>query len=199
MSVNEINEHFAAIEKIISEANQKAADDTTLMNKKEQLRTIKRSIAQLERKGVPVPKEIQELQSSLFRDVEKLKSPIDGIVDVYNLALNIAIELAKLCGRNPRRDLYQKAKEKKAKSIGEDILSKSLIRVLEEMGGSSHEKEIIGHLERVLQSKFTMTDLECPLGKTPRWITKLRRVRRNLVQKDVLTQDSMRRVWTLKK
>lgn len=199
MSFNDINEHFEAIEKIISEANEKATDNTELNNKREQLRTIKSSIAQLERKGIPVPEEIQQLQSSLFRDVEKLKSPIDGIVDVYIRALNIAIELAKLCGRNPRRDLYQKAKEKKAKTIRDDILSKALIKVLEEMGGNGHEKDIIGHLESNLQSKFSMVDLECPLGKTPRWVTNLRKTRKKLIQKNVLTPESKGRKWALTK
>ena len=199
MKIKELNDHLEVIENIINEAKDGLDDNTDLSNKKEQLRTINRSIAQLERKKIPVPQEIQNLRTALSREVEKLKSPTDGVEMFYNRVLNLVVELGKVCGRSPRKDLYIRAKEKRSKAIDEDTLSKTLLEVLEEMGGSGHEKEIFSRFGEALESKFTTVDLETFRGKTPRWQTNLRRVRRKLVEKKVLTQDSMGRVWTLKK
>ncbi|MBC8466708.1 MAG: hypothetical protein H8D55_02605 [Deltaproteobacteria bacterium] len=199
MNIKELNDHLEVIETIIKEARDGLDDNTEFHNKKEQLLTIDRSIAQLERKKIPVPQEIRDLRTALNRDVEKLKNPMDGLEEFYNRLLDLVVSFGKACGKSPRKDLHIRAKEKKSRAIDEDTLSKTLLKVLEEMGGSGHEKEILPNVGKALESTFTAIDLEAFRGKTPRWQTNLRRVRRKLVESGVLTQSSMRRVWTLKK
>jgi hypothetical protein len=199
MKIKELNDHLEIVETIIKEAQNGHDDNAEFSNKKEQLRTINRSIAQLERKKIPVPQEIRNLRSALSRDIEKLKGPTDGIEAAYDRVLNLAVELGKACGRSPRKDLYIRAKEKRSKTIDEDTLAKTLLKVLEEIGGSGPEKEIFPRVGKALESKFTAADLETFRGKTPRWQTNLKRARRKLVGKKVLTQESMKTTWTLKK
>jgi hypothetical protein len=199
MKIKELNDHLEAIEAIVKEGWSEGDDNTELKNKKEQLQTIVRSITQLERKKIPVPQEITSLQAALTRDVEKLKSQTGGLEAFYNPILDLVVNFGKLCGRSPSKDLYLRRKEERSKATDEDTLTKTLIKVLEEIGGSGHEKEILSRVGKILEPKFTSVDLEALKGKTPRWQTNLRRVRRKLVEKEVLTQGSMKRVWSLNK
>lgn len=199
MNIKELNDHLDVIEAILQESKDGSENSKDLNNKHEQLQTINRSIAQLERKKIPVPKEIRDLHLALDREVKKLKSPSSGIAEAYDRLLKLVIELGKACGKSPKKDLYLIAKEKRSKAVDQNTLEETLIKVLEEMGGSGHEKEIFSRAEKILQPEFSSIDLEAFKGKTPRWQTNLRRVRRKLVDKKVLTQESMRRVWTLKR
>jgi len=197
MDIMEINKHFEAIENIITDAIEKFDDNVELKEKKEQLRTIKRSIKQLEKKGVSVPQEMKDLKLNLLRNIEEIESPKDDLLVSYNRALDITTRLAQLCGQSLWKDIYQKAREKKANTLDVDILSEALITVLEGMGGSGHEKDIFPRVERALQTKLSETDRECPKGRTPRWHTNLRRARKKLVNSNVLTPDSIKRIWSL--
>jgi hypothetical protein len=198
MNIKDLNDHLDAIEAIFQESKDGSGNSKDLNNNQEQLQTINRSIAQLERKKIPVPKEIRDLYVALDREVKKLKSPSSGIAEAYDRLLRLVIELGKACGKSPKKDLYLIAKEKRSKALDQNTLEETLIKVLEEMGGSGHEKEIFSRAEKVLCPKFTSVDLEAYKGKTPRWQTNLRRVRKKLVERKVLTQESMKRVWTLK-
>ena len=97
-----------------------------------------------------MPKEIRDLHVALDREVKKLKSPSSGIAEAYDRLLKLVIELGKACGKSPRKDLYLIAKEKRSKALDQNTLEDTLIKVLEEMGGSGHEKEIFSRAERIL-------------------------------------------------
>jgi len=199
MSVDEIKKHVDALEHLIKEMEVDAAETEELRHKKEQLQTVKRSIAQLEKKGIPIPKEMQELKLSLVNALENGRAPIDGLVPVYDRLLDLIVDLGWICGRRPRKDLYQKAKERKAKTTSAETIEKALVDVLREMGGSAHEKDILQKIKQRLKAQLTEADVERPQGKTPRWQLSLRKARRALVDSGTLNPASKGRTWTLAK
>ena len=197
MAMTEIEEHISAIEQIIQNASEQMEDNRQLDNVKQQIRSVRKSIRDLEKVGIPVPEEMHHLRDNLLKEKESLQSPINGLVAMYSRALKIVVRLGEMCGRSPRRDLYHLAKAKRAKALGEETLRNTLIKVLEEMGGKGHEKTIFTRMQVALQSKFSVADLESPRGKTPRWQSNVRSVRKRLIREGILTPESRKRNWSL--
>jgi len=197
MNNDELKKHVDAIENLIHQVQRDVAENEEIRNKKEQLRTVKRSIAQLERKRIPVPKEMQDLKLTLVTDLENGEAPLNGLQPVYERLLDIIEDLGRLCGRSPRRDLYLKARERKSRTTTAEALAPVLVEVLREMGGSAHQKDIALRVKQKLKGKLTEADFERPQGKTPRWQLALRRARKLLIEDGTLTPDSKGRTWTL--
>ena len=106
MSIEEIKEYLEEVERLIDAAMKEAMENDELKYKREQLRTVKRSIGQLEKKGIPVPKEMQDLKIHLVSELENIHTPEDGLTEIYDRCLALIMELGHVCQRTPHRDLY---------------------------------------------------------------------------------------------
>ena len=197
MALEEINSHFDAFEKSLRETTGKAKARQMLKEKKAQFRTIDNSIRQLSKRGIPVPGELKRMRDDLITEIEELALPTKDMEEIYNRLLNLVEDLGRLCSRNPRKDLYLKAKDKKTNETGIDTLAQVLTSVMRKMGGKGKEKLIIQRVEEALHDDMTEEDLDRPLGKTPRWKTNLKSARNSLISKGILTPDSKGKIWTL--
>jgi hypothetical protein len=197
MALDEMFSHLDAIEEMLRKTTEKTKSGQELKEKKAQFRTIDHSIRQLSKRGIPVPEELKRMRDELTVEIDKLALPSKDIGEIYNRFLSLVEELGRLCGRSPRKDLYLKAKEKKKNETDIDTLAEALTTVLGKMGGSGKEKSIIQGVENALQNDLSKADLDRPYGKTPRWKTNLRKARKGLIEKGVLTPDSKGKTWTL--
>lgn len=197
MALENISIHLGEIERILKQTAVNLKDNPELKKKKEQLRVINRSISQWRKKGIPVPREMNDVRNSLVAQIKQHSLPGEDLQEMYDKALGIIVELGRICKRSPRKDLHRMAKERRGQETGFDTLAKVLVNVLEKMGGSGKEKVIFQMVQENLQGELTEVDTECPKGKTARWQSNLRRARKRLIRKGILTPESKGRKWTL--
>lgn len=73
-----------------------------------------------------------------------------------------------------------------------------ILRVLQEMGGSGHAKEILAAVERRMQNTLTKVDYDIiPSGHQTRWEKSANWERMNMVHDGLLRNNSPRGVWEL--
>lgn len=197
MEQMDISSHLDAVENKLKELIENTEKRPELKNIKEQFRIIDQSIRQLRKQGLSVPPEMINIRDNFIAEIEKYSMPIENLQKAYNKALDIVVELGRICRHSPRKDLYLKAKERRGSETGVDTLSKLLVEILKKMGGSGHEKYIFKKFEENFQEKMTKADMESPKGRTPRWQTNLKRARKKLITEGVLTTESKGRKWTL--
>ncbi|MBW1977818.1 MAG: hypothetical protein JRI79_07600 [Deltaproteobacteria bacterium] len=197
MHIEEINAHLDGLEKILNNVAQGLKDEHDLEHKKRQFRAVDNSIRQLSEGGIPIPPELNQMRETLQAEIERFSVPLEEVEDAYRRALELVVKLGRLCRHNPRKDLSLMAKEKRQRETKVAELGKILVSVLQKMGGSGREKSVVRKVEEALQGQFTEADLDCPQGKTPRWLSNLRRARNKLIEQGVLTPNSKGRRWAL--
>ncbi|NLS95740.1 MAG: hypothetical protein GXX96_26700 [Planctomycetaceae bacterium] len=198
MNLQNVQNHLEALREFAEQAAGNGQDAGDLKVKKVQLQAVQKTIRQLERRGIPVPDGLKGEKLSLATAVGELEND-SGKDQVYEALLDIVEQLGRACGRRPHHELYIRSREWKRQTTTPEALRKEITRALEEMGGSSHEREVMAKIEARLKGKFTEADLERPKGNRPRWQTNVRRERRRMIEDGILTPESRRSTWTLAK
>lgn len=88
--MTEIQEHIEALKTFADEAENDSLPENEsedIRVKKTQLRAIKRTIAQLERSGVPVPNGVRDEQLALASEIEKLEHASGSVCHTYDQLL----------------------------------------------------------------------------------------------------------------
>lgn len=170
-----------------------------LQLKRLQLRAIEKTIQQLKSKNIPVPEGLDSGRDSLISKITEIEKSPGGLLWLYDELLDILGEVGSATGRNPGKDLYLRSKELKKQTTRGDILRKAIIAVLNEMGGSGHQRDVLKRIEEKLRGQFTPADLERPYGKSSRWESNTRKERNSMIKDGILTPESKRKKWTLAK
>lgn len=198
MSLENMQKHLEALREFAEQAAGNGTDSGDLKVKKAQLQAVQKTIHQLERRGIPVPDGLNDEKISLATAVAELEKD-SGIDEVYEALLDIVEQLGRICRRRPHHELYLRSRKWKSQTTPPETLRKEITRVLEEMGGSGHEREVMAKIEARLNGKLTEADRERPKGNRPRWQANVRHERRRMIDDSILTPESRRSTWTLAK
>lgn len=198
MSLENVQKHLDGLREFAEQAAGNGHDAGDLKVKKAQLQAVQKTIRQLERRAIPVPEGLKGEKLSLATAVGELEKD-SGKDQVYEALLEIVEHLGRACGRRPHHELYMRSREWKRKTTPPEALRKEITRVLEEMGGSGQEREVMAKIELRLKGKFTEVDVERPKGNRQRWQANVRRERRRMIDDGILTPESRRSTWTLAK
>ena len=195
MKSETLNQNLNAIRDYISGINGlKESSEVQLI--KSQLHVIEKSIRQFEKEGIQVPEGLRSDEISLKSKIKEIGKGPNEMSLLYEALLDIVAQTGSMINRNPVRDLRNRSKEKKQKTIRGDILRSTIIAILEEMGTTGREHEILKSIEERLHGQFTPVDLE-PSGRRKRWESNARSERNRMIKEGILTPDSRGKKWTL--
>ena len=198
--MEDVEKHLEALQSFADDAvngAQPTDESETVRVKKAQLRAISRTVSQLERSGVPIPKSIADEKSALTSEIDQLDKTSGTVTSVYTRLIDVLETIGRACGRQPHKDLYRRAKERKQQATSMDTMREAVLSVLNDCGGSARQDEIIEAVGERLKSQFTEADLDRPKGKAARWELAVRRQRKSLIQEGILTENS-RTIWKLR-
>ncbi len=198
MSLENAKNNLDAFREFAEEAVGNGQDAGDLRVKKAQFQAVQNTIRRLKQRGIPVPDGLKDEKLSLTKAVGELERD-SGIDQVYETLLDIVEQLRRICKRRPHNELYMRSREWKIQRASLEVLRKEITRVLEEVGGSGHEREVMARIEARLKGKFTEADLELPKGNPLRWQGNVRRGWRRTIDDGILTTESRRSTWTLAK
>lgn len=195
MKSETLNQNLNAIRDYISGINGlKESSEVQLI--KSQLHVVEKSIRQFEREGIQVPEGLRSDQISLESKIKEIGKGPHEISLLYEALLDIVAQTGSMIKRNPVKDLRDRLKEKKKNTIRGDILRRTIIAVLTEMGKAGREHEVLRSIEEKLHGQFTPADLE-PSGKRKRWESNARSERKQMIKEGILTPESRGKKWTL--
>ena len=198
MNYEDAKQSIIALKDYIQNSKISSDNNDELGVKKAQLRVIEKTIKQLERKGLPVPEVLYSEKSTFISEI-KSSNTSDTSSLLYEDLLDVLLQIGRILGRTPHRDLYLLSKKERTRSISKSILRSNIIDILNTMGGSGQERDILDAIAHKYEGQFSAADLEKPHGKSPRWETNVRAARNRMIRDGILTRESRRKIWTLVK
>jgi hypothetical protein len=189
--------HVAALRGYAAKAKDEPPESKELTVKKAQLAGVQRLILQFGRRGVPVPRALNDERLRLAAEVKEFEQGKGSCRAVYEALLDVVEALGRVCHRRPRHDLAVRDKARGQQAAPPEDLRQAIIEALQELGGSGRDRDVMARIENLLKSKLTDADREQPQGKRARWQTNARKERRRMLKDGLLTEDSRGSRWTL--
>jgi hypothetical protein len=196
MDHKEMHRHMEAIREYIRKATTDCRGGE-LAVKRRQLTVIRRSIHEMEKAGIPIPRRLMSESASL--EAQTAKGTTCGCPALYEALLEIIEEAGRACGRKPYRDLCVRFKEWKQKTTSPAALRQAISEALKELGGSGNEGDVLAKAELKLKGKFTPADLQRVRGGSYRWQLNARWESRRMVNDGILEPVLRRGLWKLAK
>lgn len=198
MGVEEIRQHVDAIKDYVSGV-EKIKDSNGVHQIKLQLHMVEKAIKQMNKAGIQAPEGLISDKLSLEAKIAKIgEGPLE-LSRLYEELLDIVDQVGLKMQRRPHKDLYLRIKERKKQTTPGEVLRKSILKVLREMGGSGPQREILDGVLEELKAQFTQADLEIPYGKNHRWEINALKERNRMIKQGILSEESKRKKWSLKK
>lgn len=198
MELDTIKQNLVALKDYLSKIEM-IKENSEVKQMKLQLHMIEKAIKQMNKSGIPVLQGLISDKESLETKISGIEKGPAGLSDLYEELLDAVEQLGTKIQRRPRRDLYNRMKRRRKEITNRDILQKSIIKVLREAGGSGYERDVLRGVEEDLKNQFTAVDLEKPYGRSARWEMNTMKERNQMVKDGILTQESKRKKWSLKK
>jgi hypothetical protein len=179
-------------------------EDRELNELRGQLNAVHKAISTLNMSGLPIPQGLIETQ-------QKLQSEITNHDDMAVVLAYLASELKNILDRTRKAESARRPAQgvstravrtgtcnKGGSFVSRDILKRTLIEVLQTLGGSASKKYVEDEMEKRLQGVLTDIDYE-PVGDgTERWRKNTEWVRLHLVHEGIMKANSPRGIWELK-
>jgi len=181
MAEEQVKAHLDALKEYISDIQNGAGNLDDIRIKKKQLSAIQRTIRQLEKNNVPIPKSLSNEKLSLVSEINDMENSSSGCLQIYQSLTGILFDLGRACCKNPHKDLYQMSKKWRSQATPRS------------------EDEIFEFIENQFGSQFTPADISRPGGKNLKWQNNTRRERKVMIKEKILTEDSKGKTWTLNK
>lgn len=190
---------------LISQINSMIEELQTTTNpeldqKISQIRAINKTLKNMERDHIAIPKELIRVRNKLTADLKQENNPEDVLVF---LADELAKSLGKIKTKRRQTSLLPEKLENRqrigrnVKRVSNTEMKKILIEILQEAGGSENLKQIQMKIEAKNKNRFSEADLEKLEGGVPRWVKTLQMLRTPLIQRKVLKNNSPRGIWEL--
>ncbi len=192
----EMHLHVEAIREYIRKATADCGGGEQAV-KRRQLTVIRRSIREMAKAGIPIPKRLMSESASL--EAQTAKDATCGCPALYSALLEIIEEAGRACGRKPYQDLCIRFKEWKRKSTSPAALRQAISEALKELGGSGNEGDVLAKAELKLKGKFTSADLERVRGGSFRWQLNARRESHRMANDGIIEPVLRRGIWKLAK
>jgi hypothetical protein len=197
MKTEEIRRNLSAIKEYVS-GIKLVNKNPEVQQMESQLHELERTIRRMEKKGIQVLEGLTSGKTSLESKILEKKA-IGDPSSLYEELLDIIAQLGRVLGRRPDRELYKRLKEYKRQVVGNSILRENIVIVLNEMGGSGHESDILKGVEVKLKGRFTPADKEKPHGSSFQWESNVRKERKRMIKDGILTPESRGGKWILAK
>ena len=199
MKTEEIRRNLSAIKEYVS-GIKLVNKNQEVQQMESQLHEIERTIRRMEKKGIQVHEGLISGKTSLKSKILEIeKKAIGDPPSLYEELLDIIAQFGRVLGRRPDRELYKRLKEWKKQVVGNSILRENIIIVLNEMGGSGHERDILKGIEDKLKGRFTPADKEKPQGRSFQWESNVKKERKRMIKDGILTPESRGGKWILAK
>jgi len=198
MEIRSIATHVSSARQLLSDGSPDLLGGRDSY-KEAQLRAIRNSIRQLEKRGVPVPNEMTDLRTSLESDITSSTEDSTAFDALYEDVIHLAVELARRAGRNVRKDLVLVMAKQKESRVRVPVVADAVIQALSEAGGSAPQQMLVQRLETILQDQLSPSDkAERQAKGGANWLETLYRARRGLVREGkVSVGKGGDRLWTL--
>lgn len=189
-NLNTIRDYISGIKEL------KESSEVQLV--RSQLRVIGKSIRQFERDGIQVPEGVMSDKLSLESKIQEIRKGPHEISLLYEELLDIIIQTGRILKKRPDIDLRVRLRESRKGELPTDVLRKSIIAVIKEMGGIGHERDVLKEIGDKLKEQFTPADMDRP-GRRARWEMNVRQERNRMIKEGILTPESRRKKWKLSK
>ena len=176
------------------------ANNPVLDQKISQIKAINKTIKNMEKDNIAIPKELVRVRNKLTSDLKQENNPEEVLLFLFDelskTLKKIKIDKKKLA-LPPQKKENRRRIERTAKRISSNEMRKGLIEVLQEAGGSENLKKIQVEIEMKFKHKFSESDTEKLDSGIIRWIKTLQMLRTPLIQQGVLKENSPRGMWEL--
>lgn len=167
-----------------------------------QLRAIARSVADLERQGVPVPDVLRAEKTRLAAALEVTPDNRDTLELLAEGLEAVAKEIKSLVWRNrPAAVERTRRSAVSYQKTSRETLRRVILEVLGANGGHATPTDMFAAIEERMQGQFLPGDLEIKQRKDgwscPAWQENIYRERKSMVDDGLLRRDSPRGVWEL--
>ncbi len=196
MGNEEIKQHLDAIRGYVS-GIEKIKESNEINQIKLQLHMVEKTVKQMNRAGIQIPEGLISDKLSLEAKIAKIgEGPVE-VSRIYEELLNTIDEIGLKIRKRPHKDLYARIRERRKQTTSGEVLRKSILKVIKEIGGNGHQREILKGVEEELKDQFTPADLEIPYGRSHRWETNVIKERNRMINQGVLSEESRRKKWSL--
>lgn len=190
---------------LISQINSMIEELQTATNpeldlKISQIKAIDKTIKNMEKDHIAIPKELVRVRNKLITDMKQENNPEEVLQFLFDELVKslkkIKINRNKLSVA-PKKKEVRKRILKSVQRVSNNEMKNGLIEILQEAGGSEKRKKIEIKIESKFKHKFSEADLEILDTGMPRWIKTLQMLRTPLIQQGVLKNKSPRGMWEL--
>lgn len=198
MELDAIKHNLSAIKDYASKI-ERIKEYSEVKQIKLQLHMIEKTIKQMNKSGIQIPQGLMSDRESLESKIAGIEKGPAEVSELYEELLDTVEQLGTKIQRRPHKDLYDRMKKRRREITHKDILRKSILKVLREMGESGHQRDVLKGVEEDLKHQFATADMEKPYGRSARWEMNVLKERNRMIKEGILTQESKRKKWSLKK
>jgi hypothetical protein len=161
-----------------------------------QIVEVSAAIAKLEKKQVPVPRDLRRLKTELLAQADNDQMVVQTFATVTkSLARHAAFHQTFKKPNDIGAD--GASRRKSSATTPFKVLRSHLLEVLQELGGSAAARDVLDSIESKLQTVFLPGDLQPDTQGVTNWRKSVCMERQHLVKKGVLRSDSPRGIWQL--
>jgi hypothetical protein len=175
-------------------------------NKLLQFREVSKTIDRLKESGASVPDELRQLKIQLS-ELADLSKKANEKKEYLTIKLNTIekrisgtiTQVRAIISRNNSENNVPKNKKRYVKRTSPDILAKELRKAIRQLGGSARKSQVLHLIERNMQGKFKVQDLERDNQGNVNWHKWVVLEKGKMVKSGVMKTGSPFGIWELRR